>query len=221
MTALNIDPEFTVAMRRYSEFSKIVNETYIDVSMDSPFYSSIDGVLFDKKQTTLIKYPAKKHGAYAIPDSVTEIGGWAFKGCISLTEIAIPNSVTEIGRGAFDGCTGLTKIYSLNPKPPKTGTHKWETIHDHANRTMNNVFKGVPDTCCLYVPTVAIDAYKSASGWGKFSCIKLLTDKSQTYNPLVRICNPYRCSQKVAFRWNAIFLGIFFYRAMHLYEMRQ
>ena len=39
-----------------------------------------------------------------IPDSVTRINDWAFKGCAGLTNITIPDSVTEIGRGAFYKC---------------------------------------------------------------------------------------------------------------------
>ena len=39
-----------------------------------------------------------------IPDSVTEIGYFAFSDCSSLTSIAIPNSVTNIGDYAFQNC---------------------------------------------------------------------------------------------------------------------
>ena len=45
-----------------------------------------------------------------IPDSVTEIGRFAFYGCTGLTEVTIPESVTKIGDNAFMNCTGLTKI---------------------------------------------------------------------------------------------------------------
>ena len=39
-----------------------------------------------------------------IPNSVTEIGVEAFRGCTGLTSIVIPDSVKEIGRFAFRGC---------------------------------------------------------------------------------------------------------------------
>ena len=45
-----------------------------------------------------------------IPNSVTSIGGYAFKSCIDLTSVTIPNSVTSIGTYAFTGCTSLTSI---------------------------------------------------------------------------------------------------------------
>ena len=45
-----------------------------------------------------------------IPYGVTSIGGYAFRGCSSLTSIDIPDGVTSIGNYAFGGCTGLTSI---------------------------------------------------------------------------------------------------------------
>ena len=45
-----------------------------------------------------------------IPDGVTSIPSYAFRGCSGLTSITIPNSVTSIGSYAFYGCTGLTSI---------------------------------------------------------------------------------------------------------------
>ena len=45
-----------------------------------------------------------------IPESVTTIGNYAFKGCTSLTSVTIGNGVTEIGRWAFRSCTSLTSV---------------------------------------------------------------------------------------------------------------
>ena len=46
-----------------------------------------------------------------IPDSVTEIGDSTFQRCISLNEVVIPDSVTEIGDDAFEECTSLEKVH--------------------------------------------------------------------------------------------------------------
>ena len=45
-----------------------------------------------------------------IPDGVTNIGAYAFRGCTALTSVTIPSSVTSIGAYAFSGCTPLTSI---------------------------------------------------------------------------------------------------------------
>ena len=45
-----------------------------------------------------------------IPDSVCEIGTYAFADCTNLTSITIPKSVTSIGTGAFYGCARINTI---------------------------------------------------------------------------------------------------------------
>ena len=52
----------------------------------------------------------KVAGDLIIPDSVTNIGGYAFYGCEGLTSVTFGNSVTSIGDYAFRGCTGLSSV---------------------------------------------------------------------------------------------------------------
>jgi hypothetical protein len=84
--------------------------TAITVDASNSVFSSVDGVLFNNSQTTLILWPYGKAGNYTIPDSVTNIGGYAFNGCPGLTNVTIPNSITSIGNFAFYYCSGLTNI---------------------------------------------------------------------------------------------------------------
>ena len=92
-------------------FEDCTGLTSINVASDNNYYSSNNGVLFNKKKTALIRYPeGKSQTSYTIPNSVTRIGYGAFRGCTGLTSITIPNSVTSIASWAFDGCTGLTSI---------------------------------------------------------------------------------------------------------------
>src|SRR5436309_9793622 len=84
--------------------------TNIMVDPRNAAFSSVDGVLFNHNQTTLVQYPGGKVGDYTIPNSVTSIADSAFAGCFSLTSVTIPNSVTSIGGDAFEGCQGLTSV---------------------------------------------------------------------------------------------------------------
>ena len=45
-----------------------------------------------------------------IPESVTSIGDYAFRGCSSLESITIHDSVTSIGESAFSYCSSLTSV---------------------------------------------------------------------------------------------------------------
>ena len=73
--------------------------TTIVVAEGNTIYSSLNGVLFNKVKTELICYPADKADkSYSIPNSVTSIGGDAFRDCASLIEVTIPNN--EIGRAS-------------------------------------------------------------------------------------------------------------------------
>jgi hypothetical protein len=90
-------------------FANCASLTAITVDPNNPAYSSVNGVLFDKGQTTLIACPNGLTGNYTISNSVTSIGAYAFATC-RLTSVTIGNSVTNIGDYAFIFCTNLTSV---------------------------------------------------------------------------------------------------------------
>ena len=92
-------------------FDGCASLTDINVDKENEYFSSIDGVLFNKYLEIIIKYPeGKTASTYSIPDGVTSIDGNAFYKCSNLIGVTIPNSITYIGRNAFSGCTGLTSM---------------------------------------------------------------------------------------------------------------
>ena len=86
----------------------------INVSPSNPYYSSVDGVLFNKSQTELVTCPCGRKGAYTIPNTVTTIGESAFFACVYLTSISIPNSVTVIDGWGISSCSGLKSLIIPN-----------------------------------------------------------------------------------------------------------
>lgn len=94
-----------------SSFSDCTSLTSFVVSHNNPNYCSIDGILFNKNKTTIIRYPpGKVITSYTLPKNITAIGSGAFSDCESLKSIIIPEGVVEIGEHAFSGCTSLYSI---------------------------------------------------------------------------------------------------------------
>jgi hypothetical protein len=121
-------------------FDDCTSLTNIIVDPLNPAYSSVDGVLFNLSQTTLVQYPGGKLGDYTIPDSVTTIGTSAFADC-NLTSITIPNSVTSIASGAFEVCTNLTSVTIPN-SVTSVGYGAFEVCTRLSNVTIGNSIIG-------------------------------------------------------------------------------
>lgn len=118
-------------------FNSCTSLASISVSEKSENYSSVDGILFDKDKTELIKYPvAKTISEYSVPDGVTSIGVSAFYGCKSLASITLPNSVTSIEGAAFCSCTSLASI----------------TIPDGVTNIERSTFDGCKSLASITIP---------------------------------------------------------------------
>ena len=91
-------------------FSGCMSLTAIVVDAYSSYYSSTNGILFNKTNTALVQYPAGKQGVYAISEGVVTVEPFAFFGCRNLSGIAIGDSVRNIGNSGFSGCSGLMGI---------------------------------------------------------------------------------------------------------------
>ena len=106
----------------------------IEVSKDNSSFTSVDGVLFNKDKTKLIRYTAgSSNTTYTVPDSVTTIGYRAFDYSASLESIVIGAGVTHIGENAFKNCTALKDVYY------KGTQEQWNAVVIETEGTFENV----------------------------------------------------------------------------------
>ena len=89
-------------------FDECSNITNIEVEKDNVNYKSVDGMLYSKDGTKLIRGVNKEN--VIIPGQTKIIGAHAFSGVTSLTTVKVSDNVTNIEEEAFNGCTGLTDI---------------------------------------------------------------------------------------------------------------
>ncbi len=109
LTSITIPNSVTsIGSRAFNGCSSL---TSINVDSNNSNFSSINGVLFNKNQTSLIRYPIGKNGAsYTIPDSVTSMDSNAFEDCTKLTSITIGSGVRILPNSVFSECSSLTNI---------------------------------------------------------------------------------------------------------------
>ena len=81
------------------------------VAAENPNYVAVDGILFNKAKTELIRYPAAKTStSYAVPQSVTQLVYGAFLGASALQSVTLPATLKSIPASGFQGCTSLKSI---------------------------------------------------------------------------------------------------------------
>jgi len=159
-------------------FNSCANLTEITVDSHNADYSSLDGVLFNKSQTMLIRCPERKQGNYIIPAGVTSIGGEAFCDCTGLTNVTIPVGVTGIGYRAFTLCSGITGI-TIPTSVTSVGEGAFSFCHGLTSLTIPTSVTSIGDEAfsdCIGLTAITVDSqnanYSSLNG--------ILFDKKQT-----------------------------------------
>ena len=68
----------TLTTNPFEAYANMYSLSAITVSENSQTFAAVDGVLFTKDLTTLIKYPPKKEAAYTVPSTTKVLGNGAF-----------------------------------------------------------------------------------------------------------------------------------------------
>lgn len=83
----------------------------IHVNPENPAYCDLDGVLYTKDRTALVRYPAARRRAeYIVPDPVTRICDGAFAHSHYLLHIILPDGLRILESSAFSFCTQLEEL---------------------------------------------------------------------------------------------------------------
>ena len=148
-----------VEMIGESAFHDCLQLSAINVAKSNQAYISIDGVLYDKNQTTLLQYPGgKKTPTFIVPTSLQKIAGYAFFGNIYLTSVTLPANLNKIDTFAFGFCRNISSFTTQ--------------VADPASITLGLMafFRGSGAvTCTLRVPAGSKDKYEAAEQWADFA----------------------------------------------------
>jgi len=108
---LSITIPAAVSSVAVDSFINCPNLQAININGDSNYFTSVDGVLFDKAKTQIIRFPeGKTDEIYTIPSSVTSIAAHTFENCLNLSKVNIPNTVKDIGEYSFINCKNLQSV---------------------------------------------------------------------------------------------------------------
>lgn len=89
-------------------FSGCSNLSSINVDGGNATYSSYDGCVYSKTQSTLFYCPEGKVSLEISPQA-TSLGGAALSGCYGISEVTIPANVVEVGSNIFSN-SGVQKV---------------------------------------------------------------------------------------------------------------
>ena len=112
-----VSMDMSTGKETINSFSLCTKLESFSVDEDNTSLCSVDGILFSKDMTTLIRCPITKTGEYTVPETVQYIATTAFSSCSKITKITLPESILEIGDYAFLDCFDLKEI--VNPAPFK------------------------------------------------------------------------------------------------------
>jgi len=102
-----------IGIYNFQEDEKLAS---INVDSNNPYFTSEDGILYNKDKTQIIGFPPGKNGNYTGISSLTKIGEYSFYYVKNVKKVIIPESVKTIGEGAF-AHSGVKEILFMGEKP--------------------------------------------------------------------------------------------------------
>ena len=137
------------------------------VHTSNPKFSSLDGVLFDKGQGTLLCYPAGAPvGSYTIPGTVKYIENQAFQDNENIVTIEFSDTIETIGQSAFADSQRLVQVI-VGKGITTIGSNAFSNIRTLASAVFNGNAPITIGTNVFYNAAngFKIEYYNGYSGW--------------------------------------------------------
>lgn len=108
LTKVSIEKSVTTIGR--GPFRMCTDLSGILVHEENENFAVVDGVLYNKQLSAVIRCPHKFTGDVVIPHSVTKINAYAFEWCTEIESVDIPEGCVFIGNSAFSVCENLSDV---------------------------------------------------------------------------------------------------------------
>lgn len=196
MTAITIGTGLSSIYESFPDSGDLVS---VEVDEGNMFFSSEDGILFNKERTELVLYPSSKtEDSFTVPDTVTTIGSYAFRGssflsevdlghvttvesnafrdCSKLLRLVIPDSMVSIGSWAFDNCSSLVDIEFGNGLE-RIGSYAFDDCDSLVSVELPDTVLSIGDSAfygCTSLTTVHLgDGMRSIDRYAFGSCLHI------------------------------------------------
>ena len=94
-----------------SAFNDCDKLAVFDVDLENENYSSVDGILYNKLQTSIIRCPeGYENTLINVGNNVEKIGPWCFSKCLNLVDVILPRHIRIIGAYAFNDCRNIVSL---------------------------------------------------------------------------------------------------------------
>ena len=103
------------------------NLATINVNSSNKYFTSNNGILYNKAKTEIIGFPPGKKDNFTGPSTLKIIGNYSFYYAKNIQKVTIPKGVTTIGDGAF-GTSSIKEIYFAGD-PPSFGQFCFHSLN--------------------------------------------------------------------------------------------
>ena len=160
ITSFYIPKGLTSISDVFSNTSRIQSLT---VHPDNRYYESVGGIVYGKRDHSVVLVPKSIDGFLSFPDFVTNLPENLLKDCTKLRGVILHSGITGFGANAFSGCSGLQTLMMLSSTPANVSAS-----------SLNGIDKNY---VTLVVPQGSADAYRAADVWKDFENIQEASDQ--------------------------------------------